>query len=202
MKIFLKLLTILLLSGSCFGSALIDQKAPDFSLFDSYGKEISLNSFEGKKVVIEWTNHGCPFVAKHYKTGNMQSTQEFTIENDAIWLSIISSAPGTQGFVSSAEANELTAAREASPSHVLFDPTGRVGKMYNAKTTPHMYIVNKSGVLKYEGAIDDAGGRGFMFKDLLKATNYIKKGLIELSTGNKVSTPVTKPYGCSVKYAS
>ena len=202
MKIFLKLLTILLLSGSCFGSALIDQKAPDFSLFDSYGKEISLNSFEGKKVVIEWTNHGCPFVAKHYKTGNMQSTQEFTIENDAIWLSIISSAPGTQGFVSSAEANELTAAREASPSHVLFDPTGRVGKMFNAKTTPHMYIVNKSGVLKYEGAIDDAGGRGFMFKDLLKATNYIKKGLIELSTGNKVSTPVTKPYGCSVKYAS
>ena len=202
MKIFLKLLTILLLSGSCFGSALIDQKAPDFSLFDSYGKEISLNSFEGKKVVIEWTNHGCPFVAKHYKTGNMQSTQEFTIENDAIWLSVISSAPGTQGFVSSAEANELTAAREASPSHVLFDPTGRVGKMYNAKTTPHMYIVNKSGVLKYEGAIDDAGGRGFMFKDLLKATNYIKKGLIELSTGNRVSTPVTKPYGCSVKYAS
>ena len=202
MKIFLKLLTILLLSGSCFGSALIDQKAPDFSLFDSHGKEISLNSFEGKKVVIEWTNHGCPFVAKHYKTGNMQSTQEFTIENDAIWLSVISSAPGTQGFVSSAEANELTAAREASPSHVLFDPTGRVGKMYNAKTTPHMYIVNKSGVLKYEGAIDDAGGRGFMFKDLLKATNYIKKGLIELSTGNKVSTPVTKPYGCSVKYAS
>lgn len=202
MKIFLNLLTISLLSGSCFGSALIDQKAPDFSLFDSYGKEISLNSFEGKKVVIEWTNHGCPFVAKHYKTGNMQSTQEFTIENDAIWLSVISSAPGTQGFVSSAEANELTAAREASPSHVLFDPTGRVGKMYNAKTTPHMYIVNKSGVLKYEGAIDDAGGRGFMFKDLLKATNYIKKGLIELSTGNKVSTPVTKPYGCSVKYAS
>ena len=202
MKIFLKLLTILLLSGSCFGSALIDQKAPDFSLFDSYGKEISLNSFEGKKVVIEWTNHGCPFVAKHYKTGNMQSTQEFTIENDAIWLSVISSAPGTQGFVSSAEANELTAAREASPSHVLFDPTGRVGKMYNAKTTPHMYIVNKSGVLKYEGAIYDAGGRGFMFKDLLKATNYIKRGLIELSTGNNVSTPVTKPYGCSVKYAS
>ena len=202
MKIFLNLLTISLLSGSCFGSTLIDQKAPDFSLFDSYGKEISLNSFEGKKVVIEWTNHGCPFVAKHYKTGNMQSTQEFTIENDAIWLSVISSAPGTQGFVSSAVANELTAAREASPSHVLFDPTGRVGKMYNAKTTPHMYIVNKNGVLKYEGAIDDAGGRGFMFKDLLKATNYIKKGLIELSTGNKVSTPVTKPYGCSVKYAS
>jgi hypothetical protein len=109
MKIFLNLLTISLLSGSCFGSALIDQKAPDFSLFDSYGKEISLNSFEGKKVVIEWTNHGCPFVAKHYKTGNMQSTQEFTIENDAIWLSVISSAPGTQGFVSSDEANELTA---------------------------------------------------------------------------------------------
>ena len=202
MKIFLNLLTISLLSGSCFGSALMDQKAPDFSLFDSYGKEISLNSFEGKKVVIEWTNHGCPFVAKHYKTGNMQSTQEFALENDTVWLSVISSAPGTQGFVSSAEANKLTASREASPSHVLFDPTGNVGKLYNAKTTPHMYIVNEKGVLKYEGAIDDAGGRGFMFKDLLKATNYIKNGLIELSTGNKLSSPVTKPYGCSVKYAS
>ena len=116
MKIFLNLLTISLLSGACFGSTLIDQKAPDFSLFNSYGKEISLNSFEGKKVVIEWTNHGCPFVAKHYKTGNMQSTQEFTIENDAIWLSIISSAPGTQGFVSSDEANELTAKRSFTES--------------------------------------------------------------------------------------
>tara|TARA_B110000003_G_scaffold116568_1_gene119137 strand:- start:263 stop:871 length:609 start_codon:yes stop_codon:yes gene_type:complete len=202
MKIFLKFISIGLLSGTCFGSALMDQKAPDFSLFDSYGKEISLNSFEGKKVVIEWTNHGCPFVAKHYKTGNMQSTQEFALENDTVWLSVISSAPGTQGFVSSAEANKLTASREASPSHVLFDPTGNVGKLYNAKTTPHMYIVNEKGVLKYEGAIDDAGGRGFMFKDLLKATNYIKNGLIELSTGNKLSSPVTKPYGCSVKYAS
>ena len=201
-NLFRHLLPILFFSEICYSYVEIDTKAPDFTLSNSFGEEISLSEFSGKKIIIEWTNHGCPFVAKHYKTGNMQSTQEFALENDTVWLSVISSAPGTQGFVSSAEANELTASREASPSHVLFDPTGNVGKLYNAKTTPHMYIVNEKGVLKYEGAIDDAGGRGFMFKDLLKATNYIKNGLIELSTGNKLSSPVTKPYGCSVKYAS
>ena len=199
-KFFITILFIF--AQASFAFIEIDSEAPNFELTDTYGNKVSLESFKGKKVVLEWTNHGCPFVAKHYKTKNMQSTQELAKSEDVVWLSIISSAPGTQGFVSSDEANELTASREASPSHVLFDPTGRVGKMYNAKTTPHMYIVNKNGVLKYEGAIDDAGGRGFMFKDLLNATNYIKKGLIELSTGNKVSTPVTKPYGCSVKYAS
>ena len=179
-----------------------ENNAPEFKLLDSYGNEISLSSFIGKKVVLEWTNHGCPYVAKHYETGNMQSTQEFAKEEEIIWLSIISSAPGTQGYVSSDEANALTITRKASPSHVLFDPTGKVGRIYDAKTTPHMYIINEEGLMKYQGAIDDAGGRGFMSRDLLKAKNYVKESLREMGTGEEVSSPVTKPYGCSVKYAS
>lgn len=186
----------------CFSYEAIDNKAPDFTLSNSFGEEISLSEFIGKKVIIEWTNHGCPFVAKHYKSGNMQSTQQFSKEMDVVWLSIISSAPGTQGYVTPLEANELTMTRSASPSHVLLDSDGTVGKMYEAKTTPHMYIIDEGGILRYQGAIDDAGGRGFMFKDLLKAKNYIKKGLIELNNGDDISSPITKPYGCSVKYAS
>lgn len=184
-----------------FAFVQIDSKAPNFELTDTYGNKISLESFKGKKVILEWTNHGCPFVAKHYKTKNMQSTQETAKTEDAVWLSIISSAPGTQGFVTKEEANELTTSRQASPAHVLLDPTGAAGKLYSAKTTPHMYIINEEGLLKYQGAIDDAGGRGFMFKDLLQAKNYIKIGINELNQGKKITDPVTKPYGCSVKYA-
>ena len=196
--------TFLIFYFSQFLSSYVENEdsAPEFKLSDSYGNEISLSSFIGKKVVLEWTNHGCPYVAKHYETGNMQSTQEFAKEEEIIWLSIISSAPGTQGYVSSDEANALTITRKASPSHVLFDPTGEVGRIYDAKTTPHMYIINEEGLMKYQGAIDDAGGRGFMSRDLLKAKNYVKESLKEMSTGEEISSPVTKPYGCSVKYAS
>lgn len=199
---FINLLIFLFFSEMCFSYETIDNKAPDFTLSNSFGEEISLSEFIGKKVIIEWTNHGCPFVAKHYKSGNMQSTQQFSKEMDVVWLSIISSVPGTQGYVTPLEANELTMTRSASPSHVLLDSDGTVGKMYEAKTTPHMYIIDEGGILRYQGAIDDAGGRGFMFKDLLKAKNYIKKGLIELNNGDDISSPITKPYGCSVKYAS
>ena len=196
--------TFLIFYFSQFLSSYVENEdsAPEFKLSDSYGNEISLSSFIGKKVVLEWTNHGCPYVAKHYETGNMQSTQEFAKEEEIIWLSIISSAPGTQGYVSSDEANALTITRKASPSHVLFDPTGKVGRIYDAKTTPHMYIINEEGLMKYQGAIDDAGGRGFMNRDLLKAKNYVKESLQQMGTGQEISSPVTKPYGCSVKYAS
>jgi thioredoxin-related protein len=203
MKKFITL-TFLIFYFSQFLSSYVENEdsAPEFKLSDSYGNEISLSSFIGKKVVLEWTNHGCPYVAKHYETGNMQSTQEFAKEEEIIWLSIISSAPGTQGYVSSDEANTLTITRKASPSHVLFDPTGEVGRIYDAKTTPHMYIINEEGLMKYQGAIDDAGGRGFMSRDLLKAKNYVKESLQQMGTGEEISSPVTKPYGCSVKYAS
>ena len=132
----------------------------------------------------------------------MQSTQEYAKESGAIWLTIISSAPGTQGYVLSDKANELTASRNALPKHVLFDPEGDVGLMYGAKTTPHMYVIDEKGVLRYQGAIDDAGGRGFNFKNLLEAENYVKNALSEMQSRQAVSTKVSKPYGCSVKYKS
>jgi len=183
-------------------SVITDAEAPDFSLMDSFGETVALSDFSGSTVVLEWTNHDCPFVAKHYLTGNMQSTQTYAQENDVIWLTIISSAPGTQGYVLSAEANELTTSREALPKHVLFDPEGDVGLMYGAKTTPHMYVIDAKGTLRYQGAIDDAGGRGFNLKNLLEADNYVKNALKEIQNNDSVTTKVSKPYGCSVKYKS
>ena len=132
----------------------------------------------------------------------MQSTQQLANEQGVVWLTIISSAPGTQGFVLPAKANQLTSSRSAQPYHVLFDPEGGVGKMYGAKTTPHMYVIDDQGVLRYQGAIDDAGGIGFMNKNLLEANNYVKDALTEIQGGQAVSTRVSKPYGCSVKYKS
>ena len=188
--------------GLVQASVITDTEAPNFALMDSFGKTVSLSDFSGKNVVLEWTNHDCPFVAKHYKTGNMQSTQTYAQENDAIWLTIISSAPGTQGYVLSAKANELTASRNALPRHVLFDPEGNVGLTYGAKTTPHMYIIDAKGTLRYQGAIDDAGGRGFNLKNLLEADNYVKNALKEIQNNENITTKVSKPYGCSVKYKS
>jgi peroxiredoxin len=179
-----------------------EQIAPDFNLLNTYGEKVSLSEFKGQTVVLEWTNHGCPFVAKHYKTQNMQNTQGEAKKANVVWLTIISSAPGTQGFVSNLEANELTRSRSALPSHVLLDPKGLVGRSYGAKTTPHMYLIDQFGVLKYQGAIDDAGGRGFMFKNLSEAKNYILLALDELRKGKKITDSITKPYGCSVKYSS
>jgi len=177
-----------------------DLSAPGFELVDSYGENISLSNFEGNTVVLEWTNHDCPYVAKHYATGNMQNTQEQAKEQGVIWLTIISSAPGTQGYVLPDKANELTSSRNARPNHVLFDPEGDVGKMYGAKTTPHMYVIDKEGVLRYQGAIDDAGGQSFWTKNLLEADNYVKNALSDIQSNQDVSTKVSKPYGCSVKY--
>jgi peroxiredoxin len=201
MKYVISILLIIFLEFS-HANVQTEQPVPDFNLLNSYGDEIKLSEFRGQTVILEWTNHGCPFVAKHYKTNNMQNTQIAAKEANVVWLSIISSAPGTQGFVTNEDANELTKSRNAFPSHVLKDPEGLVGKAYGAKTTPHMYLIDKAGVLKYQGAIDDAGGRGFMFKDLSEAKNYIISALIELDKGTEITDPVTKPYGCSVKYKS
>ncbi|HIA95965.1 MAG TPA: redoxin domain-containing protein [Gammaproteobacteria bacterium] len=201
MKYLLSLLVLLFINITT-ASVTTDLSAPSFELLDSYGENVSLSDFKGNTVVLEWTNHDCPFVAKHYKTGNMQSTQQLANEQGVVWLTIISSAPGTQGFVLPAKANQLTSSRSAKPNHVLFDPEGGVGKMYGAKTTPHMYVIDDQGVLRYQGAIDDAGGIGFMNKNLLEANNYVKNALTEIQGGQAVSTRVSKPYGCSVKYKS
>tara|TARA_B110000196_G_scaffold315107_1_gene324218 strand:+ start:1010 stop:1615 length:606 start_codon:yes stop_codon:yes gene_type:complete len=201
MQYFITLLLLFFLELS-YANVQTEQTAPDFNLLNSYGEEVKLSEFRGQTVILEWTNHGCPFVAKHYKTNNMQSTQAQAKEANIIWLSIISSAPGTQGFVTNDEANELTKSRNAFPSHVLQDPKGLVGRSYGAKTTPHMYLIDKLGILRYQGAIDDAGGRGFMFKNLSEAKNYILSALNELNKGKEITDSITKPYGCSVKYSS
>ena len=201
MKYLLSLLFLFFFNIS-FASVSTDLSAPSFELVDSYGENISLSNFKGNTVVLEWTNHDCPYVAKHYATGNMQNTQKQAKEEGVVWLTIISSAPGTQGYVLPDKANELTSTRNAEPNHVLFDPEGGGGKMYGAKTTPHMYVIDKNGILRYQGAIDDAGGRSFWAKNLLEADNYVKNALSDLQNKQEVSTKVSKPYGCSVKYKS
>jgi peroxiredoxin len=177
----------------------IGKPAPDFTAVDSNGKEHSLGGYKGKTVILEWTNHGCPYVQKHYDTGNMQALQKETAGEGAVWLTVISSAPGKQGYVSAEKANELTAEREASPTAVLFDPTGKIGKSYDAKTTPHMYVIDAEGTLRYMGAIDDKPVTNK--KSVEGATNYVRVALAEMKDGKPVSTPVTKAYGCTVKYA-
>jgi peroxiredoxin len=190
----------LLSTSLALNAKLVDAPAPDFSLINSQGEKVSLADFKGKHVVLEWTNHLCPYVAKHYNSDNMQSLQRKYTENDVVWLSIISSAPGKQGYVDASEANQLTSSRNASPSHVLFDPSGEVGKMYSAKTTPHMYIIDPAGQLRYAGGIDSI--KSANPSDIPKAENYLDVGLAALLSGQEVKKKLTPPYGCSIKYQS
>ena len=173
--------------------------APAFTTTASTGKSVSLADHHGKLVVLEWTNHDCPYVRKHYDTGNMQALQKETTGQGVTWLTIISSAPGTQGHVSAAQADELTASRKASPSAVLFDPTGVIGKAYGATNTPHMYVIDKAGLLVYMGAIDDKPTT--RRSDVQGASNYVRAALEAVAAGQPVKTPVTRAYGCTVKYA-
>jgi peroxiredoxin len=173
--------------------------APGFTLVSSTGPSISLADQRGKVVVLEWTNHDCPYVRKHYDTQNMQALQKEATGQGIVWLTIISSAPGTQGHVSAGEANELTKTRSAAPTAVLFDPTGVTGKAYGATNTPHMYVVTRDGVLVYAGAIDDkpTSRRG----DVQGAQNYVRAALASVAAGQPVKVPVTRAYGCTIKYA-
>lgn len=188
---------ISLVSVGAFSLPVINKPAPEFSATDSNGKQVTLQALKGKKVILEWTNNECPFVEKHY-AGNMQALQKKYPDEEVVWLSVISSAEGKQGHVNGKAANALTAVRDAAPDHVLLDPEGTLGKMYGAKTTPHMYIVDEKGILKYMGAIDSI--RSTDPKDIPKATNYVTQAMAELAAGKEVSEPVTKAYGCSVKY--
>jgi peroxiredoxin len=176
----------------------IGMPAPDFTAMDSQGMQHTLADYRGKIVILEWTNHQCPFVGKHYNTGNMQTLQQYATSSGVIWLSVISSAPGTQGYVSGPEADALTAKRQGSPTAVLLDPQGVVGRLYDARTTPHMYIIDATGTLVYMGGIDDKPST--QNADVKTATNYVRVALDEVRSAKPVSTPVTRPYGCSVKY--
>jgi peroxiredoxin len=179
--------------------ATVSAPAPTFSLTSSTGPTVSLADQRGKIVVLEWTNHECPYVRKHYETSNMQSLQKEATGQGVVWLSVISSAPGTQGHVSAGQANELTKTRKASPTAVLFDPTGTVGKGYGATNTPHMYVITKDGVLAYAGAIDDKPTS--RRSDVETAQNYVRPALAAVMTGQPVKTPLTRAYGCTIKYA-
>ena len=178
-------------------SVKVGETAPAFSLTGEDGKPHSLADYKGKTVVLEWTNAECPFVKKHY-AGNMQSLQKTYTGKDVVWLSINSSAAGKQGAVDAAGASAIIKEKGAAPTHVLLDGSGEVGRLYQAKTTPHMFIVDKSGKLAYAGGIDSEASADPA--DVATATPYVKNALDELIAGKTVSTAVTKPYGCSIKY--
>ena len=176
----------------------VGQTAPDFEGLDTRGQPQQLSDYRGKTVVLEWTNHDCPYVRKHYDAGNMQQQQREVAAQGAVWLSIISSAPGKQGHVDPGQADELTRSRDAAPHAVILDPDGTIGRAYGARTTPHMYIIDKTGTLVYMGGIDSI--RSADPGDVPKADQYVRKALQELADGKTVTTPVSQPYGCSVKY--
>lgn len=175
--------------------------APDFTGTTTTGDTITLSELTaaGQRVVLEWTNHDCPFVVKHYDSGNMQMTQrEATADGDVTWVTVISSAPGKQGHVDAATADSLTKSREAAPTHVVLDPSGEIGQLYAAKTTPHMFVIDTDGTLAYAGAIDSIPSP--RQSDLADAENYVLSALADLEVGQPVRTTQSKPYGCSVKY--
>ncbi|MCH7903194.1 MAG: redoxin domain-containing protein [Armatimonadetes bacterium] len=179
------------------GEAEIGKAAPTFSLTDSNGKAVNLGDFKGKVVVLEWTNDGCPFVVGHYQ-GGIQAMQKSYKKEGVVWLTIISSAEGKQGYADGKRANGLTKSRKASPSYVLLDPTGKVGHQYDAKTTPQMYVIDKAGVLRYDGAID--GSYSASAAKQKESDQFFTIALDSVLAGEKVKKAKTRPYGCSVKY--
>ena len=184
----IKILAFLMTCFAVFGSVKNDAIAPNFTLINQDNETINLSSFKGKKVILEWTNHECPFVKRHYDTNNMQNLQEEFTDDGIIWLSIISSAEGKQGYITKSEAKELTINRNAHPSHVLFDSNGDVARLYDAKTTPHMYVIDERGALKYQGAIDDLGSTGALFStDLTEAKNYVRNAIVSLLLNEDLS---------------
>jgi len=189
-----------LVSGAAMAQGagpVIGQPAPGFTLVDADGKSRSLSQFRGKTVVLEWTNHECPYVKKHY-SGSMQQLQRDATRDGVVWLSIVSSAPGQQGHINGAQAKQLTQSRNASPTAVLLDPDGKVGRLYGAKTTPHMFVINAQGRLVYAGGIDDIPTP--KVEDLQRAKPLVRLALADVKAGRAVATPVSRPYGCAVKY--
>ncbi len=173
--------------------------APTFTAMDSQGQTEALDQFRGKFVVLEWHNQGCPYTQKHYKSGNMQALQKLWTAKGVAWFTVISSAPGQQGYVTPAEENAYVAKMHAAPTAVLMDTKGKLGRLYDAKTTPEMFVIDPSGKLIYEGAIDSRPTPDP--DDINGAQNYVSRALLQAMAGKPVSTPSTRPYGCSVKYA-
>lgn len=181
-------------SAAATGSA-----APVFTLADQVGKPVSLAAFRGRPIVLEWNNPGCPFVQKHYRSGNMQKTQAAARAQGAVWLSINSGAPGRQGYMNGAQAAAFVRDQKAVPDAYLSDPKGIVGHLYAAKTTPHMYLIGPTGTLVYQGAIDDRPTADPA--DLAGARNLVLAALADVKAGRQVGTPESRAYRYSVKYA-
>jgi peroxiredoxin len=186
-------------AGAALAGIEVGQPAPDFSLSDTNGQAHQLSQYKGKWVVLEWYNPDCPFVRKHYGAGNMQALQKEFTAKGVVWLSIDSSAPGQEGNYPADKLNQIASSQGVARTALLLDPDGKVGHAYGAKTTPDMYIINPEGKLAYEGAIDSKASTSVA--DLKVATNYVKVALDDSMNGKSVPQTVTRPYGCSVKYA-
>ncbi len=176
----------------------IGQPAPAFTATDDHGGTRSLSDYKGKFVVLEWHNNGCPYVQKHYNSKNMQTLQRDWTTKGVVWLTIISSAPGTQGYVTPEQSQAFAARAGMASTAVLLDPKGDIGHLYDARTTPQMFVIDKTGVLVYDGAIDDRPTADS--SSLTGARNYVVAALTEGLAGKAVTTPTSVPYGCTVKY--
>ena len=188
-----------LIASSADASVQTGAPAPAFAVVDTKGATRTLQEFAGRTVVLEWTNRDCPFVRKHYNSGNMQALQREATAAGVVWLSVISSAPGQQGYLSAADADANVHSAHAAPTAVLLDPTGAMGHAYGARNTPHMYIISGEGRLVYQGAIDDRPSANPT--SLEGARNYVRAALADIRAGRAVATPETTPYGCTVKYS-
>ncbi|GMV27940.1 MAG: thioredoxin family protein [Rhodanobacteraceae bacterium] len=202
MKVMSALLaaTLALTAAPLQAKVVVGQPAPAFSLTDSNGKTRTLDEFKGKTVVLEWTNAECPFVRKHYDSNNMQTQQREATAAGVVWLSINSGAPGKQGEIEGGDANELMQINKSAQTAYLLDPEGKTGRAYGASVTPHMYVIDGQGIVRYMGGIDSILSADPA--DIPKATQYVRQALAELAGGKLVSVPVSAPYGCSVKYAA
>jgi len=194
------LLAALILPALAHASASVDAPAPAFTAQAADGRTVNLADFKGKTVVLEWTNHDCPYVKKHYGSGNIPAQQKAAAAQGVVWLQVISSAPGQQGFVDGATARKLNADRGAAPTATLLDPKGELGRLYGAQTTPHMYVIKADGTLAYKGGIDSIATA--KVEDIAKAEPYVTEALAAVAAGRKVEKASTRPYGCAVKYAS
>lgn len=190
--------TAFLLAAGGAHAAIIGEPAPAFSVTGSDGAEHHLADHAGKVVVLEWTNHECPFVVKHYEAGNMQALQEKAAASDVVWLTVISSKPDSQGHVDAAAADRLTESRGASPHAVLLDSGGTMGRAYDARVTPHMYVIDADGVLVYAGGIDSIPSTNI--NDIARAEPHFANALDDVLAGDAVRNAQTRPYGCTIKY--
>ena len=188
----------LAMAPAALASVELNKPAPAFTAVDANGKPLALDAYKGKTVVLEWTNHECPYVKKHYESGNIPKLQQEAAGKGVVWLQVVSSAPGKQGHVDGATAQKLNGERKAAPAATVLDPDGKVGKLYGAQTTPHIFIVNPAGQLVYKGGIDSIATANK--DDLAKAENYVSAALAAIGAGKPVEKANTKPYGCAVKY--